>query len=153
MRWGIGFAVLALLLPSALVLAEARGDDWTGKVTFVQRGQVFTYEWQGLGCGFPMRCALRADYVQLDGFADPAATALWDGVNYAPYGIDVMFHLKLTVHGEPHGLTWVVAQRMCSGLFSGHVLMDGLGQPLVLGLAESYKTGPGPDGAYECGPT
>lgn len=145
----------ALLLPvvAGAGVAEQRGDDWKGSLYVVERGQALSYWWEGVGCGFPMRCGLRADHVSLDGAEDPTGTVEWGFIAYAPLAAYVAFHLTIVAHGTPHEVVWQVVQRNCGGLFSGHVVMDGFGQPLAAGFAWSDKTGPGPDGEYECGPT
>jgi hypothetical protein len=150
MRAALGLAGL-LLLPLAGAQGMA-GDDWDGVLVLAADGEVFEYAWHGVGCSTPDHCWFRYDAfyrVEAGGLVPVSGSAAWE---YPSVGeLAAVFLVHLTLDAAPRDVVWVaVVHSICSGMYDGAVYGS---SGLALGPAEALKTGPGPDGWYECMPS
>lgn len=154
MRRGLAAAAVGLALLAPAVLAQTmRGDDWAGQVLFVAGDRAYAYNFEGVGCGLPMWCWSITESFEVyqpgASTAVPGTAAWWSGP-MATAGAYHELQGELTFGDASfHVAWWAVAHSICFGAYEGPVLLGGV----PAGRGGALKTGPGPDGNYECMPS
>lgn len=145
-------AALPLLLLASGGHAAMGGDDWQGVVAFASGGRSYVYAFEGIGCGFPLWCwSLAERFHASDGGAlvEVPGSASWAVASVSlPSAVT---RGVLDFGGEVRAVTWhAVVHSVCFGAYEGPVTAGLAG---AVGRAGATKSGPGPDGHYECMPS